>query len=168
MFVAFDIAAAFPSLGHDWLWAVLARTGLPQGYLTFIESRYFGPRGFASVQGSKQFLFYLQSGVMQGCPLSGSVWALAMDPILRRLVEQSADPSLGDWRGEVGGCADDTGIAQPRLQDLVRVFPVFKDAEELAMLRLQTAKTVIVPLWAELTDSAVSRTRGFLQQYIPE
>ena len=36
------------------------------------------------------------------------------------------------------------------------------------MLRLQTAKTVIVPLWAELTDSAVSRTRGFLQQYIPE
>eukprot|EP00959_Pyramimonas_sp_CCMP1952_P062508 1307089-Pyramimonas_sp.AAC.1 len=96
-------------------------------------------------------MFYLQSGVMQGCPLSGSVWAIAMDKLLRRLVGEVSPSSLGDCRGAVGGCADDAGLVQPRLADLPRAFPVFNEAERLAHLRLQTKKAVLVPLWTELT-----------------
>ena len=60
--VAFDIAAALPSIGRDWFWAVLECIGLPCDCINFAAALHFGPRGLASLRGSQQILFYFRSG----------------------------------------------------------------------------------------------------------
>eukprot|EP00959_Pyramimonas_sp_CCMP1952_P311586 6520899-Pyramimonas_sp.AAC.1 len=52
-------------------------------------------------------MFAIESGVAQGCPASGSVWAIALDPITRH---PHADPGCDPHSNYLGACADDLGI----------------------------------------------------------
>ena len=45
----FDYAAAFPSVAHAWLFAVLAALGVPTGLLNAISVLYRGNRGFCNL-----------------------------------------------------------------------------------------------------------------------
>eukprot|EP00973_Karenia_brevis_P023818 3285794-Karenia_brevis.AAC.1 len=55
------------------------------------------------------------SGVSQGCPLSGSLWAIAFHPILEIFQRKIEEPGLGVVRA----CADDVGCALLSMQSLV-------------------------------------------------
>eukprot|EP00959_Pyramimonas_sp_CCMP1952_P345249 7230302-Pyramimonas_sp.AAC.1 len=60
-----------------------------------LASLFFEPRSFAALQGGMQCMRHLRSGVMQGCPLSGSAWAIAMGPILTPAAEVSSPSPQG-------------------------------------------------------------------------
>ena len=67
VFAAYDIEAASPSLGRQWLFQILSRFLLPEGFLYFIRALcVFFPGGFARTQTQVVFLIYLCSGVPQG------------------------------------------------------------------------------------------------------
>ena len=76
MLLFFDIAAAFPSLSHKFLFVMLQYIGCPAGLVAALRSFYTGVTGI-SMAGT--FLFKILSGVLQGCPLSGSLFALSFD-----------------------------------------------------------------------------------------
>ena len=75
-FIRFDMKAAFPSLARRWLWPVLRRFLLPEGYINAIMT--LCENGF--VYSRIGHLHVPTGGVVQGCPLSGTPWAMAMDP----------------------------------------------------------------------------------------
>ena len=106
----YDVAAAaFPSLGHQWLFNQLRRVGLPDGYLHVIRALYHLPMAYARFGGCVIPMFFLLSGVLQGCPLSGSAWAFAMDPILRALVAAVHFPPLVLILVKLGGAPTISG-----------------------------------------------------------
>ena len=111
-FTSFDFAAAFPSLGRAWLFCALEQFGLPQGYLNLFHALYYAPNSYVKVDGLRFAMFALESGVAQGCPASGSAWAIAMDLLLRHLCTfvEDADGLPDPEKGYVGGCADDVGL----------------------------------------------------------
>ena len=78
----FDYAAAFPSVAHAWLLAVLQHSSVPRGFFNAIKTLYSGTKGFCNIGGISQFVFMVLSGVLQGCPLSGTLLVIAMDPIM--------------------------------------------------------------------------------------
>jgi len=55
--------------------------------------------------GNLRVLSSVNSGVIQGCALSGLLLALSSDPILNEFVERICPPKLGRARA----CADDVG-----------------------------------------------------------
>eukprot|EP00959_Pyramimonas_sp_CCMP1952_P199060 4163580-Pyramimonas_sp.AAC.1 len=57
-------------------------------------------------------MFAIESGVAQGCPASGSAWAIAMDPLVRHLAFfiEHPDGTPDFDKGYLGVCADDTGL----------------------------------------------------------
>ena len=53
------------------------------------------------------FMFVILSGVLQGCPLSGSLFVIAIDPLLHMFKTMLENSSLA-W---VRACADDICIS---------------------------------------------------------
>eukprot|EP00959_Pyramimonas_sp_CCMP1952_P460225 9479512-Pyramimonas_sp.AAC.1 len=83
-------------------------------------------------------MFWATGGVAYGRPLSGSLWVMAMDPILRHLHRDIIASGKGDARQ----CADDVGALLRRFEHLLSERPVVDAVERLAALRSQIAKTL--------------------------
>ena len=78
----FDFCAAFPSIAHTFIFIVLEAVGLPQGLINFFKTLYTNNRCYSTFNGQTVFL-YILSGIIQGCPASGTIFVIAVDPFLR-------------------------------------------------------------------------------------
>eukprot|EP00959_Pyramimonas_sp_CCMP1952_P395716 8291592-Pyramimonas_sp.AAC.1 len=85
IFVSFDVKAAFPSMSQIWLRKVLQRFLLPEPCVCATRALMCNAVGFLRVGSEVRELATLSSGVPHGCPLSGALWALGMDPLVRAL-----------------------------------------------------------------------------------
>ncbi len=81
--VFFDFANAFPSLAHTWIFLVLHRLGIPQQIIRMVKLLYSNCRSHLLLVGSVVAIMTTTSGIKQGFPLSGSIFALTIDPLLR-------------------------------------------------------------------------------------
>ena len=121
---------------------MLETCGVPRASMNVIRSIYFDCRTYILVSGEKSFLCTVLSGVLQGCPLSGSLFALAIDPFLCLI-----DTVLENGRlGIVRACADDIGAAIKSSRVLNWIYSVFNCARLAAGLTVRTKKCVIVPV----------------------
>eukprot|EP00959_Pyramimonas_sp_CCMP1952_P442462 9262621-Pyramimonas_sp.AAC.1 len=98
-----DIAAAFPSLIRQWFWAVLERWGIQGNFATILMCCYTNPLCFLTIGGVRRPLLNAESGVAQGCPLSGTIWAPVFDPFIRGISAELRQLR----RGLISACADD-------------------------------------------------------------
>ena len=76
---AFDLDSAFPSVDQDWIHIVLEAYGVPLGSRRLVSAYY---ACCASFDSAGQLLFFLLSGVFQGCPLSGMLFDVSVDPFI--------------------------------------------------------------------------------------
>ncbi|KAM9316655.1 proto-oncogene tyrosine-protein kinase ROS [Gastrophryne carolinensis] len=94
-----DNEKAFDSIEWVYLWAVLAKFGLPAGFISYIKLLYDRPTARVRVNGCYSDPFVLQRGTRQGCPLSPLLFALAIEP-LAIIIRNS--PAIAGWRlGEI-------------------------------------------------------------------
>ena len=179
LFVSFDIRAAFPSLSRSFLWRVLERHRIPKGYLNVVSALYSGAFADSRCGAARHPLFLVTSGVAQGCPLSGTIWALCMDPFARHLHSQlsSAEalahcPAPERWcprlEPECGVTADDVGATLPSVRILPLLIPPFTAARTHANLELQPQKCCAVPLAEECTPSVAARVSAEITALAPE
>ena len=160
----FDFAAAFPSVAHAWMWAVLHILLIPDGLLNAIKTLYKDNRVFCNIGGAAQFMFMILSGVLQGCPFSGTLFVIIMDPIMHLFTKYICRPGFG----EVRSCADDVGCALACLWSLKRVFLIFESVRKATGLILKPNKCVIVLLSHVANEGNVEAVRQWLLREIPE
>eukprot|EP00959_Pyramimonas_sp_CCMP1952_P052625 1100182-Pyramimonas_sp.AAC.1 len=98
------IRAASPPFGTEFLFASPVAHGVPPGYFSVTSTLYHSPGAWARVGGCLQHMFEIGSVVLQGCPLSRSIWALASDARIRHLVQII---STLPGSNKLGVCADD-------------------------------------------------------------
>ena len=79
----FDFSAAFPSLGHKYLWMILEACGIPNQIIRAIQALYGNNLHWLKYAGSLFRSFIIRSGVKQGGPLSAPLFVIAVDTILR-------------------------------------------------------------------------------------
>ena len=163
LIILFDLLSAFPSVSWGWLKLALAASGAPKDFRNFVASLYFNVRAFVNVKGSWEFAFRVTAGVLQGCPLSASLFVIVMDPFLRDFQQCLVDKSYA----VVFACADDLGTAVIDLFVLEQLARVFEVMNAVACLVLQTKKCVIVPL-IPFTDPNISYIKGWLSNNVPK
>ena len=139
LYVFYDFAAAFPSVFREWILAVLKHIGCPQGILNVIEALYDRNTAYVRAADALVLLFEITSGVLQGCPLSGSIFAICVDPFLRWMSWRVDERHHGLTRA----CADDIGQALKSITTLKVVEPIFRCAKEVAGLS-QTPPTALL------------------------
>ena len=160
----FDFGSAFPSVLHKWLFTCVETAGFPKGFQNALHVLYTLVAALGSVSGQvNQFLFWIFSGVLQGCPLSGSCFALCMDPFLREFETNLEDQESGIVRA----CADDVGAAVKARQSLCTLHNTFQAAAQLGGLHLTIKKCVLVVVHCHLTISVIENLRNWLAANCP-
>lgn len=82
-------------------------------------------------------------GIKQGCPLSGSIFALAIDPLIRKILAASVLHPI-----RITAFADDIAIVVGNLfLQLPDIMTIFVSWGVVTALRLNPMKTAILPLW---------------------
>ena len=99
-----DSKAAFPSVAWEWLWNVLELMDCPEWLVCAVKALYIDSSAQLAAGGLRGMTICISSGIKQGCPMSGSLWCIVFDPIVRAIIELV---------GELGGLsafADDIGV----------------------------------------------------------
>ena len=138
---AFDFLAAFPSVIHEWIWAVLSHRKLPYHFINFFKANYHGAKAVFTHNGTTYNLINFLSGVLQGCPGSALLFNNAIDPFLFKI----HNILRANNAGIVRACADDIGITLSMLRHLRMIHPIFKDCKTFAGLDLKPSKCALVP-----------------------
>ena len=123
----FDFSTAFPSVFHEWIFAVLDFIKAPRDFCNVVRNRYKDSNAYWMQNGSYNHLFPVGGGVQQGCPLSSVLFVLAIDPLLWVLSQVVAKPALGCVRV----CADDIGISLRHLSTVKALYDIFPGLPEL-------------------------------------
>ncbi|CAK0790139.1 unnamed protein product, partial [Prorocentrum cordatum] len=105
--------------------------------------------------------FWIWSGIVQGCVLSGALSALALSPFLKDLEACIEQPGLG-------ACADDLGAALTSAMAPWRTARVMKIAARIAPWILKASQCKRVRLLAAYTAEVATFITALLQSHMPQ
>jgi hypothetical protein len=138
----FDFTAAFPSLAHDMIWDTLEVAGIDIAFINVVKMFYNDNKHLLKLNGSTFNGVHVRSGVRQGCPLSGLLFAICVDVFLSRLQKHLHGSEVaGAFADDIAIVVEDFWRSAPTLQRL------FSDFQEISALTLNVKKTVMIPLW---------------------
>ena len=107
-------------------------------------------------------------GVLQGCPASGFLFAMAFDPIFRWLQESIVPRNVDNLEFlQPAQCAyaDDITIASSSFRDLMVVLaPAFRSIDNIAGLNLNVRKSC----WVEYGNDELASLRTWISEYCEE
>ena len=159
----FDYASAFPSVSHAWIRYLLLLISIPDGIFSLIMAMYNKNKAFMLTPDGIMFMFYILCGVLQGCPLSGSLFVMVIDPLLFMLKIHIEDTGLGIVRA----CADDIGVSLRKLQDVIFFEQIFSRFTKISGLSLNAKKCVIILTCISASKSNVEFVRKWLSHNVP-
>ena len=130
------------------IWDTLKATGVPICFIEVIRTFYNNHNHILKVKGLQFTGIELRAGVRQGCPLSGLLFALCVDILIRKI------STLTGPEGCIGAFADDIAMV---VQDFWAVAPLlqreFTEFQAISALSLNVNKTVVIPLWPTHMDN---------------
>jgi hypothetical protein len=114
----FDFTAAFPSLSHDMIWDTLEIAGIDLGFIQVVKTFYTNNQHLLKERGELFPGVVVESGVRQGCPLSGLLFAICVDSLISTIA-----PALGT-DGAITVFAEDIGVVT---ENIWKSLPVLRD-----------------------------------------
>ena len=142
-----DFAAAFPSMAHAFIFLVLEAIGVPCNIIRAIRKLYINNSHDISFGGSSFSGFVVSAGMKQGCPLSGVLFVICADVLVRALLKR-----IPQELGMVRAYADDIALVLSRASVLIPCLCIlFEIWERATCMALNLKKCVAVPLsWLTL------------------
>ena len=89
----FDFATAFPSVAHAYLALVIVFSKAPPWIENFVRNLYAFNHTFQMTASGMNFLYSIWSGVLQGCPLSATLFVMCINPFLVHFERSLVGPS---------------------------------------------------------------------------
>ena len=113
--------------------------------------------------------------MLQGCPLSGSLFVICLNPFLHLLdkfLYAPEGPPVGDFCqkdiGEIARAfADDLALVLAGLQKLPKIASLFKILQQVSGLSLKASKCVLIPLGEVFDSNLIAKVRQFLHDNLP-
>ena len=97
-------------VGHHFMFSLLKGKGFPCGFISLVSQLYYRLCCFGMANGSEQLFWVVLCGVLQGWPLSGLLFAIAMEPFCAAFCKlKTAQNLTNEARLCIRACADDVG-----------------------------------------------------------
>jgi exonuclease III len=155
--LSLDQEKAFDKVKHDYLYRVLERIGLGEPFLKRIKTLYCGAVCMAKVVNCISAPFNFCVGIRQGCPLSGQLYSLAFEPLLRKLKAELCPITVGrEIQSNITASvyADDINVFIKRDSDFNTVLSAFHVYARIsgAKLNLKKSRGLWVGAWRTRPD----------------
>ena len=151
LFVNFvDFEKAFDSVFREALWKVLREYGVPEKIVVMIKVMYEGFECAVLHEGKLSEYFEVGTGVKQGCLLSGLLFLLAIDWLMKKVTEEREtgiewvegavleDLDYADDLGLVSQNFEDTQEKMTRLSRKAKVLGLKVSQKKTEILRINT------------------------------
>lgn len=154
--ILLDFAMALPSLAHTWIWYIFRGIGINFSFLNLVQMLFDDLHTHNFHNGSKLRSFPFRAGMEQGCPMSGSIFAICADPLLRahaaRLVLYGGRSNL--FAGDVAIVVRHIVVA---LAEIMRIFREWRRTSRLALKlpKCYEAFVIVVVQDMEMADNSV-------------
>ena len=83
--ISLDQEKAFDRVDHDFLFSTLRAFGFGEGFVSLLGLLYKEAFCLVKVCGGLSCPVQVQRGIRQGCPISGQLYSLAIEPLLSSL-----------------------------------------------------------------------------------
>ena len=83
-----DYEKAFDSVHSETLWRIMSSYGIPPKLVRMIQAMYKGSKCVVIDGGGKTGWFDIKSGVRQGCVMSGFLFFLVIDSVMRKTLSE--------------------------------------------------------------------------------
>ena len=83
--VGLDQKKAFDNVDHGYLINTMRAMGFGEVFFSYLQLLYSGSESMIKVCGSLTSPFPFEKGIRQGCPLSGLLYSIAIEPLLNKL-----------------------------------------------------------------------------------
>ncbi|GBN17597.1 Retrovirus-related Pol polyprotein from type-2 retrotransposable element R2DM, partial [Araneus ventricosus] len=130
-----DVSNAFGALPHSAIFDALHNAKVGQGFVELVRDIYCGSTTQVLTNGTRTEEIPILSGVKQGCPLSGILFNIAIDPTIRRLQGEATEH-------RVLAFADDVAIIAQSPAELQQQLNLISEDFERISLTLNPAKSV--------------------------
>ena len=167
--VSLDAKKAFDSVSHAYLVKVLETYGFPPEFITIFKVLYADLESVVQVNGMLSQPFRISNGVKQGDALSCGLFVLAIDPLIRNIldnphIEGLSIPISPMELGEIKivAYADDVTIVCKN-ENLQPIFDEYELFSQLSGLELNADKTEVFNL---IRSPMVSSTVRYLGKAI--
>lgn len=144
--VLIDFKNAFDRVSHEYLRRIMVRMGFGQKFTLMVRNLFAHATSRVSVNGSLTPSISVQRSVRQGCPLSMSLFSIALDPLLRLITQECHGLQLGPVRLTCKAYADDLGVFVNSSEDVDNLRAVLQRFERATGAIINTQKTVLLPL----------------------
>ena len=163
--VLLDFEAAFPSMDHAFMLDTLSAIGVPPGVIKAVRLLYKNNKHWLRVKNAILPSVDVHSGVRQGCPLSPVLFAICVDVLLKKIASVLDSGHRTD--NGVFAFADDTAVTIDDVEKYVpRLEKVFREFEAISGMRLNVAKTSLIPLWGG-AELAYAEAKAMLTRVCP-
>ena len=155
-----DQKKAFDNVDHDYLFRTMRAMGFGRSFISYVQTMYSGTQSMVKVGNSLTSPFPFEKGIRQGCPLSGLLYSIAIEPFLHTLRAKLSDsglllPCTSSKSVVVSAYADDVTIFVTRDRDFEIVESVYDLYSRASAARLNRQKTqgLWVGSWTDRKDT---------------
>ena len=92
-----DFQQAFDSLASERICQILRSYGIPETFVRIIRNWYDNSESAVIYEGGISDWFKVTTGVKQGCAMSGFIFIIVLDWVMRRTVEEERNGIRWDF-----------------------------------------------------------------------
>lgn len=159
--LSLDQKAAFDNIEHRYLFHVMEQFNLGEFFINAVKTLYKNAFCHVKVTNLLTSAVPFLKGIRQGCPLSGPLYSLSIEPLLcicRRSLKGISFPDLPSLQLTVAAYADDISIFISKDEDFQMFQTVYNQFSKESGSSLNTSKSVgfWTGQWKGRTDSPLS------------
>ncbi len=165
--ISLDQEKAFDRVEHKYLLNTLEAFGFIEDFVNKIKVLYNDTESVVKVNGGLSAPFKLTRGVRQGCPLSGMLYSVAIEPFLHKVRENINGLCLQSSSKNVSlsAYADDVVVLISDQKDIDTVVKFLNDFKEISSAKVNWAKSeaILVGHWlhgAPTLPNGLNWTKG--------
>ena len=148
--VNLDQKKAFDNVDHGYLFNTMRAMGFGSRFINYLQILYGDAESFVKVNGSLTTPFLFEKGIRQGCPLSGLLYSIAIEPLLNtlrnKLINHDFQIPGTDFTCAVSAYADDVSVLITSESGFSKVEEAYSLFDRASAARLNTQKSQL--LWA--------------------
>lgn len=146
--ISLDQEKAFDRVEHVYLWETLKAFGFSKKCIDIIKVLYSDVESILKVNGGLCTPFKVFRGVRQGCPLSGMLYSLAIEPFLeqvRKNVQGFSVPMFGKSIS-LSAYADDVLVFVNQPNDVKVLMSILDDFRKLSSAKVNLEKSEAIQI----------------------